>query len=74
MIKKGDYIIIKDPFWYKGQNYGDVLGIVLDTTSYLIVEIQNLEKTQIKCLQYEVDLLDQTNDPDDLEDLFEDWP
>lgn len=75
MIKKGTYVILKDPFWYEGQNYGDTLGTVIDTNSYLIVEIQNREKIKVKCLQYEVEILaDNTLEDDDSETLFEDWP
>jgi hypothetical protein len=76
-FKVKDLVIIKDPFWFQGQNYGDMLAEIIRIESYIYVELRNKEKTELKCFQYELDPLVESTEEDEINkavnDLFGDY-
>jgi hypothetical protein len=57
-MQRGDAVILKSPFWYNGKNIGGYLGYITDVSSYILVRLYN-EDIPIKCLQYEVKLVEE---------------
>lgn len=54
MIKKSDSVILRDPFWHQGHNLGGSLGIVIDDSSHLLVNILEYKGSPVKCFRNEV--------------------
>lgn len=54
MIKVGDQVIIKYPFYHEGDNLGNRLGIVVDIQSYIMVKVYQYKETPVKCFRYDI--------------------
>lgn len=73
MVQKGDEVITKSPLWHQGEDVGDRLGVVLDTTSYVVVELYDYDYNPVKCFRHEVmpmDMAHQSESPPD-DQLFD---
>lgn len=58
MIKKGDEVITASPLWHQGEDIGNRLGKVIDTQSYIVVDVYNYHSNPVKCLRHEVQLIE----------------
>lgn len=55
MFKKDDLVILNKPFYHLGTDIGNRLGRVLDTKSYILVEVYEYENNPVKCFSSEVE-------------------
>lgn len=75
-MKKGDLVKTKEGFWWLGEDVGDRLATVVDTKSYILIEILNYHSNPVKCFKNEVRLVSTVEDiladlKEDFEDLFD---
>ena len=71
MYKKDDQVLTKSPLWHEGIDVGNRLAVVLDTTSYVVLEILGYENNPVKCFQNDVQEIE---DSDDIEEnSYESW-
>lgn len=73
----GDKIVTKKEFYFNGENLGDRLGTIINTTSYILVELEDYSYNPIKCFRSEILLLEDrySHEEDYLDDeqLEFDW-
>jgi hypothetical protein len=56
-MKVGDEVVTKSPFWHCGVDIGDRLGRVIDTESYIVIELYEYDNNPVKCFRREVELI-----------------
>jgi hypothetical protein len=71
MIRVGDLVVTKTPLYWLGENIGDRLGRVLDTSSYVIIELFDFHSNPVKCFTYELEVIDDVVDEINDQDLTE---
>jgi hypothetical protein len=54
IMKKGDYVYLKEPFWHRNTNLGGKKAIVLSTKSYILVRVEAYDCNPVKCFRNEV--------------------
>lgn len=70
----GDKVITRKGFLSNGDNLENRLGIVIDTSSYILVEIDDYRYNPVKCFRNEVVSIEETEEEDeDLQQLQFDW-
>ena len=69
MTKKGDQVVLKSPYWHKGSDIGGYLGLIIDDSSYLLINIYEFEDNPVKCFRSEVETVP---DEDNIDDAWED--
>jgi hypothetical protein len=75
-IKVGDQVITVKSLWHHGQDIGDRLARVINTTSYIVIDIYEYTDNPVKCFRNEVTKVNNqkyTNNQDIdhlLDDLF----
>lgn len=70
MVKVGDEVVTKSPFWHHGTDIGDRLGRVISTYGHVLVEIYDYDDNPVKCFRSEIEVISGGSIAD--EPLFED--
>ena len=74
MIRVGDLVVTKPLIYWLGEDIGDRLGRVLDTSGHIIVELFDFHSNPVKCFSYELEIMEdvaeEIND-DDLTEFFQ---
>lgn len=67
----GDLVVTKPGLYWQGEDVGDRLGTVVDTTGHVLVEIHNCYNNPVKCFSWEIESVDEQIPEISDEDLTE---
>ncbi len=56
-FKKGDTVVTKPGLWHNGTHLGDRLARVVDTSSYIFINVDEYDHNPVKCFRSEIYLL-----------------
>jgi hypothetical protein len=73
MINVGDLVVTKPQLYWLGEDIGDRLGRVIDTSGHILIELFNFHSNPVKCFTYELEVMEDvvTNiNDEDLTDFF----
>lgn len=73
MIKKGDLVVLRAPFWHQGSDIGNRLGIVIDDTRHLLVDVSEYPGNPVKCFRSEVSAVLQEDEEPIAEVEWDPW-
>jgi len=56
-MEKGTEVITKLCLWHKGEDIGNRLGIIIDTKSYVLVNLYNYHSNPVKLFRNDVEVI-----------------
>ena len=57
-MKKGDEVVTKPSIWHQGEDIGERLGRIVDTQSYVLVDIYGYDHNPVKLFRHDVEVID----------------